>query len=666
MKTSPIVPAQLSFNNTGVPRAPNFDDIYHPHAGAFVQAQHVFLNGNGLPARWQGRDRFVVLETGFGLGNNFLATWNAWRHDPLRCRQLHFISIEKHPLTREDLRRVHLASPAQPLADELVAAWPPLTPNLHHLSFDAGRVQLLLALGDVQQWLPELVAQVDAFYLDGFAPSKNPQMWEARVFKALGRLAATGATAATWTAARAVREGLASAGFEVRLGQGTGGKRDITLATYSPAFTPRRSPARATSAPRSDQAAVIVGAGLAGCAAAWALAEQGWHSIVLDRHPACAQEASGNEAGLFHGIFNSQDGAHARFNRAAALEIHKQVQHAIDHHGVAGSVAGLLRLESTLADAQAMRDQLTKIGLPADYVQALSAEDASASCSLQMQQPAWLYPKGGWVAPAGLARAYLKRAAEKAEFRGNTVVDRIERIGDQWQLLDAQGACIALTKVVVLANAGDALRLLNATWPIARVRGQISIASPLNGPLPSLPRLPIAGSGYLLPPVHGRAVFGATSHPGDAEAAVREADHWANLRQLARLTGTPCTWTPADLQGRVGWRWVTPDRLPVVGAVPDLSASDSRQIDQPRFVVREPGLYVLTALGSRGITWSALAAQALASAITSAPSPIEASLLDSIDPARFITRAVRRQATPSCTAEPQHNSNRQPSSSNEA
>ena len=269
MNPAPIVPGVLAFDDRGVPFSTEYHDIFHPHAGPLPQARHVFLGGNELPARWQGRARFVILETGFGLGNNFLATWQAWRDDPNRCARLCVISIERHPLTRDDLAQAHRNSPWPELAEDLQRAWPPLTPDLHRLGFDDGRVQLLLALGDVQAWLPELVASVDAFYLDGFAPASNPRMWDERVCKALGRLAAPGATLSTWSAARALRDRLTSAGFEVRLGQGVGGKRDITLARFAPAFTPRRAPSRAPRRGAVEPHALIVGAGLAGSAAAW-------------------------------------------------------------------------------------------------------------------------------------------------------------------------------------------------------------------------------------------------------------------------------------------------------------------------------------------------------------------------------------------------------------
>jgi tRNA U34 5-methylaminomethyl-2-thiouridine-forming methyltransferase MnmC len=217
LRTAPVVPAYLERDAAGVSRAPEFSDIYHPRHGALEQARRVFLGGNALPARWQDRERFVILETGFGLGNNFLATWLAWRDDARRCPRLRFLSIELRPPSASDLAAVPRDPRLAPLAAQLAAAWPPLTCNLHHLSFESGQVQLLLAFGDVAAWLPQIEATVDAFFLDGFAPAKNPAMWQPRLFKAMARIAAPQATAATWSSARAVRDGFRTAGPARRL-----------------------------------------------------------------------------------------------------------------------------------------------------------------------------------------------------------------------------------------------------------------------------------------------------------------------------------------------------------------------------------------------------------------------------------------------------------------
>jgi tRNA 5-methylaminomethyl-2-thiouridine biosynthesis bifunctional protein len=382
---------------------------------------------------------------------------------------------------------------------------------------------------------------------------------------------------------------------------------------------------------------LIVGAGLAGCAAAWALAQQGWRSTVLERRGAPASEASGNPAGLFHGIVNAQDGVHARFNRAAALAAHAAVSAALAH-GVIGDATGLLRLETAL-DAVGMRALLQRLGLPPDYVQALDAGAASARAGLELAHPAWFYPAGGWVDPAGLARWFLGRAANRVELHADVHVQSLQRVDGGWAMLDAAGRTIAQACTVVLANAGDALRLLGAPgWPVESVRGQISVASAARL---ATPCLPVAGAGYLLPASAGRAMFGATAQRGDADDSVRTADHALNLAQLARLTGRPIELRLDELAGRTAWRCSATDRLPLIGAVPDDNGAALARLDQPRFVPRQPGLFVFSALGSRGITWSALGARVLASAVTGAPAPVEASLLDAIDPARFVSRRAR-------------------------
>ncbi|MEP6874344.1 MAG: FAD-dependent 5-carboxymethylaminomethyl-2-thiouridine(34) oxidoreductase MnmC [Burkholderiales bacterium] len=574
---------------------------------------------SGALGRWQGQSRHVILDTSFGTGERFLATRQAWRDDPYRCARLVFIAVEPHPPSRDQL------------AELLQSAWPPLTRNLHALAFDEGRVQLLLAVGEVSAWLPELVALVDAFHLDGATP-----MWDQRACKALSRLAAPDATLFAEHATPALRAHLITAGFELMPDEEVG----TTRARYAPTFTPRRAPGRIATRRSVEPRALIIGGGLAGCATASALAEQGWHSTVFERHAQVAAEASGNPAGLFHGIVNAQDGVHARFNRAAALMARQAVQIAIDAHGVAGAVDGLLRLDTASSHA-GMRATLAALGLPAEYVQALTAEQAGATSGIVLSRPAWFYPGGGWVHPAGLARAWLERAEPFVEWRCNADVRSLQRTDTGWRLLDAAGTTLAEAPTVVLANAGTALTLLGSPdWPIDPVRGQISLlpASAL-----ALPRVPVAGTGYLLPELAGGlAMFGATSQRFDDDASVRADDHRANLVQLAQLLGHAIDANPAAMQGRTAWRWSAIDRLPVIGAVPDAEATAQR-LDQPRFVPRLPGLFVFTALGSRGITWSALGAQVLTSLVTGAPAPLEASLIDAIDPARFVSRRARRE-----------------------
>lgn len=618
------------------PRSADYDDLYHPAAGALAQAEHVFLGGNGLPQRWRGQRRFTVLETGFGLGNNFLATWAAWAVDTTRCEQLVYIAVELHPPSLTDLQRVHRDPALRPFADALAAAWPPATSNLHLIDFAGGAVRLLLGFGDVRKLLPQLMARVDAFYLDGFLPARNPAMWEPRVIKGLARLAATEATLATWTAAHALRVSLAACGFAAQLAPGANGKREITLARYAPAFLPRRLAARGAADAGPKRHAVVVGAGIAGACAASSLARLGWHCTVLEALPAPACGASGNPAGLFHGGVQGAEAPHARFNRAAALLAHRRYAALIRSGHVAGSAAGLVQvgIDANSGD------------IAADYASPVRGSAAdSGVCGERFAGVTWQHHHAGWVDPIALVQTLLDH--ERIELRCNAAAHRLRRERDAWLVVDSAGRLLAQAPVLVLATAGAGAALLDelgvAPMPSFQSRGQISWLDKF----PTGLSQPVAGHGYALPLPDGRLLFGASAHDDDFEAGLREADHAQNLERLQRLTGI----TPqpgATLHGRVGWRHTTDDRLPIVGAVPlqpsttALAGGQKQRLDHCRLVPRLAGLYLLEGLASRGLTWAPLAGEVLAAWIDGAPMPIEADLLDAIDPARWLVRSVRR------------------------
>ena len=661
----------------GVPYSPLYGDVYHPAWGAWNQARHVFMAGNGLPTRWAGQDRFVILETGFGLGNNFLATWSAWRDDPQRSSRLVFVSVEKHPLTREDLRRVHGLDQAdpllpnepahRPLAQQLVDAWPVLTPGMHSLQFSQpglGEVTLLLAFGDIAEVLPQLLLRADAFYLDGFAPAKNPDMWDEHLLSRIGRQAAPNATAATWSVARGVRDGLTKAGFVVEKVAGMGGKRDITQATFQPRHTPLPPPGslRVSEVPVEHRHAIILGGGLAGCASAWALARQGWRCTLIEAQGGVAQAASGNPGGLFHAILHGEDGIHARAYRAAALRTASVAAPLVSTGELAGQVRGLLRLDgkTSAEDAHAL---LARLGMPTEHVRWLSADDAHVATGVQTPSGGWLFGRGGWLHPAGLAAWFLDQAQQMGGLttRFNVMADQVRPSPGEsglWEVLGTSGDVLAAAPTLVLAcgtrTAAMAAMLPGAAaLPMSSIRGQVTA---LDAPAP---HLPIAGAGYALGLREGRLLCGATTQSNDPEPAIRSEDHLHNLRQAERIgcQGLPL---PADggawevkteLFGRVGWRAATPDRLPYVGALPlDPSHAGGPpmggRLDQPRFVPRlstaTGGVFLMGGLGSRGITWAALAAELLASWVTGSPSPVEADLREALDPARMVSRAVTR------------------------
>jgi len=654
VKTRPIEPAQIDWSGP-VPRAPGFDDVYHPAIGASAQAEHVFLRGNGLPERWRGRDRFTILETGFGLGHNFVATWRAWRGDAARCRRLHFVSIEKHPPRRDDLARAHAGDA---LAAALLDAWPPLTHDLHLLDFEGGALRLLLAFGDAADWLPALRCRVDAFFLDGFAPARNPQLWQRPLLAALGRRAGDGATAATWSVAREVRDGLAEAGFEVQRAAGVGGKREISVARFVRRAGRRVLPdpaldidgahgaydgdgadgAHGASGGRAALQAVVVGAGLAGAAVAGALVAAGVDTRVFERREGAALESSGNPAALVHGVLGADDGPHARLLRAAALHAARCYDlHQVLHQGLN---KGLLWLDRR-ADLGAMQQLIRTFGAPPDYVQALDAASASALAGLALPGPAWFYPGGGFVDP----RAWVHERLRGLPLHTGAEVARLVRAGERWRLLDAAGRTLAEAPLVVLANAASAARLLPNLPTLHAARGQVSWLDRGGAAAAAIPLLrPLTGDGYAIPLPDGRLVFGATRVGGDTDTDLREGEQRANLERLRRLTGLALAGVEtAHCGGRAALRVGTADRLPVAGAVaaaPQPAASQ-RPATQARLVQRAPGLFVCTALGSRGATLAPLLGELIAAMACGTPWPLGQDLVDAIDPARALVRAAR-------------------------
>ncbi len=663
-----LQPARLDFNADGVPCAPDYGDVYHATAGAFEQARQVFLAGSGLPQRWASRPRFVILETGFGLGNNFLATWDAWRQDPNRCERLIFVSIEKHPLTPEDAARAHAGSRLPELAAQLVQAWPHATPDIHLLDFEDGRVQLMLALGDVVDMLSSLQVQADALYLDGFSPALNADMWSAEVFRRLPPLLAPGATAATWSVARAVRDGLSAIGFDVQRAPGFGGKRDRLSATYAPRFQPPLPRAWANRPNASNQEqrhALVIGAGLAGCAAVHALALQGWRATLIDRNPDPAQGTSSNAGGLFHATFNAPDSLHARWFRAAADLTQRLAAPAVREGRVAGQVQGFTRLDPRVATDKA-ESQLTQVGLPRAVVDWNSAPTLHEALGVPVTSGGWRFGQGGWLSPADHCRALLAAADALIPHTwiGGCPVDRIKHRDGRWLALDNQGKTLAEAPALILANALDAARLLltldtedrsctESALAMTAVRGQTTVLPP-DWPGLCVPRGPLSGQGYALRLPDGRVLIGATTQHHDDDPAVRESDHRHNLTRAAQLGVVPeaarQAALPPELGGRTGWRATTPDRLPWAGPLVDapalqqLRTAGRDRLHRAAHLPRIPGLYALCGLGSRGITSAALAARVLVAHLSGAPCPVPEALRDALDPARAALSGHRKPA----------------------
>jgi tRNA 5-methylaminomethyl-2-thiouridine biosynthesis bifunctional protein len=651
--TDPLIPAVLAFRDKGTPFSPLYDDIYQSAVGGLEQAHYVFLRGNALPDRWQGRRIFTVLETGFGIGINFLMTWATWRADPTRCERLHFVSTEKHPFTVADLRSVYAATISDPaiagLANTLADAWPMLVPGTHRLEFEDGRVVLTLALGDAQESLPAMRLRADAFYLDGFAPARNPELWTPAIFKALARLAGEGATFATYSSAGDIKRALTQCGFEYRKVEGFGWKRAMLIGHFAPRWRVRRYEPPAPLA-LEERHAVVIGAGLAGCAVIERLAARGWRVTLLERHASVAQDASGNPAGVFHPMISRDDSVASRVTRAGFLYALRRWA-ALERLGYAPlrGGRGLLQIAADDEEARSISEAIAAFRYPSDYVTPVSAEEAQRLAGTPLARGGWFFPHGGWIDPVSLCAAQCAAAGGLLERRLGVDVARLERSGDQWIAFDTTGRAVARAPVVIVASAHDAARIAGLQHaPTRSIRGQLTLVP--SGAGPRL-QMPVIGEGYAVPLADGVTLTGATYELDDPDTSLRADGRLENLERVAqmlpafaRVAGQAQS---AGFAGRVAFRCVTSDRMPMIGHLADeaQAARDAQRLRGawPLDLPRTDGLYGAFAYGSRGLVWAALGAELIASQLEGEPWPLERDLAEDIDPARFLLRALRQE-----------------------
>jgi len=636
------------------PFAARFADIYYSREGGLAESRHVFLEGSFLPRAWQARDLFCIVELGFGTGLNFLSTWELWRRTKPSGARLHYIAVEGFPLTCAELGECLAPwDELKALGRALLSAYPEPQRGFHRVfpavdDGERGAVSLTLLFGEAREMLGQLEADVDAWFLDGFAPDKNPDMWSGQIFAEMARLSTSRATVATYSAAGDVRRGLDTAGFDVTRARGFGSKREMLRARYrGGASTTSSLPPWFARAPRGPSRghAAILGAGLAGAHAAAALARRGWTTTIIDRHRSVAAEASGSPRAVMAPRLTAAPARDGRFYAAAwryALAGLDDVPKAFEHARV-----GSLQLAMD-DDRQRFADIVSTAPLPAPFLTPVEAQEASDIAGLSLSRGGLFFPQGGWLQPRELCAALSGRS----EMLLGVEVAALAHAGGRWRLSDAQGRVVAAADAVVLANALGMLRLPEAVGlPLAGRRGQVTLAP--TTPQAAALRTVLLYGGFLTPAHHGVHALGATfdhAAADDLDRDVRAEDHMRNLESLARVL--PGLFAPSvDLSGFAGVRCTSPDHMPLVGPLPERGVymEDFADLRHGHPWARYPnaryqhGIYVMTALGARGVVAAPLAAELLACQITGEPWPLERDLVTALHPARFLVRELKRR-----------------------
>ena len=576
-----------------------------------------------LTPHWAGRADYVILDTAFDFGLRFLACGQAWRECANRPQRLHYLAFVPRHYSREALEAAHRLWPEWRVPSQaLRERWPCAVPGLHRIVLAESDVRLTLVLGDEMQDLALLDARIDTFLPDGgfFLRDAARLRYDLTWFS---RLAAPRSQIALPSDA-VEDEPLRAAGF-VRDGA-------APLASFAPRW-------RVDVPAAVERHAIVIGAGLAGAAVCGRLCARGWQVELLERHSAPAQEASGNLAGIFMPVLARDDNPAARFSRAAFL-LALRLWQELGGVGTAfdGAMCGV---------AQLMGDERQAAfgAYPEEFARAIDADELARMLpgSGTGGEAAWLFAQGGWANPAGVCQAMLDACGNKLQRRHGISATRLERKDELWCVFDEEGMLLAAAPHVVLANGTDGNRFAQTSeLPLSRVRGQVTHVDAAR-----MPRLTMAvcGDGYVTPAWRGLCSVGAT-YDADDEPGLRAASQRENLARLTTLLpALPPDFTARietlPLQGRTGFRSVAPDRLPLVGSLPDQVALSSSRAERLRDVPRHAGLHALLGLASRGLTWAPLAAELLAAQMSGEPLPLERDLCATLDPARFALQRHR-------------------------
>lgn len=650
-------PAQLDWSQ-GQPQASDFGDIYFSREDGAAETCHVFLDGNRLGERFSTlapAQAFTIIETGFGTGLNWLST-QALRAEHGHCGWLHYLSIEKHPLSLGDLIRAHACWPAlAEFASALQKSYPALAPGFHRLVFPQWRSTLTLVFADVAAALPRISAQSDAWFLDGFAPSRNPQMWTTELYAGMARLSSSSSSFATFTAAGDVRRGLAAAGFAVEKIPGFGKKREMLRGVFQPEAKTKekvrtekpwaaRPPQRF---PEAEREALIIGAGIAGAATARALALRGWRVNVLEKNTV-ASAASGNPAAVISLSTAPPGEALDHFPQHAGLHALREFEttEAPDTWHSCGV------LELTADNRRKTAASENTSSLPVSHWQLLDAESASKLAGIRLAQNSVWQARSGWLDAAAWCRQLLDHP--DISLREGCAADSLEFTDSHWRVLDNNRQELARAKIVIIANSQSARAFSQcAGLPLRPVRGQISL--PPKTVASAALKTVICARGYITPALpDGNHCLGASFVPDDESTELRHSEHEENRVLLQAISTELTAELPATAtwQGRSSLRCQSPDYLPLVGPLADpaqmqkdyAGLRDGKLLDYPELSPL-PGLYINVAHGSHGFSQAALAAEILASELNAEPAPVAQKVRDALHPMRFLIRDIRRGKT---------------------
>ena len=598
-----------------VPVSKQFGDVYFSKDNGLLETRHVFLNGNDLSTRLANLkpfEYFCVGETGFGTGLNILALWQLWQQvRPDNHSHLHAISVEKFPLSKVDLIRALNAWPElKPLADQLISQYPMPIAGCHRLSFPEERFSLDLWLDDAHDVFPviEKTAPVNAWFLDGFAPSCNPDMWEENVLNNIVRLSEIGTTFASFSVAGVLKRGLKNHGISISRPRGFKHKREMLKAIWNPAeetessliqeITQKKTE-RVTEINTRPRQIAVIGAGIAGLSTAWAFAQRG-HQVVIYDQSAPLSGGSGNPLALLNPKL-------CPVEQSAEHLMTLAWQHALNHY------QKFKAFRPIQVNQLALKNPEQLLGLADEYPEEILAVQDTEDQEIQTAFPSLKLLEAGVVSPHQLRDEILQHTNihyKQAKISHIEAATKPQLFSDEQDLGEFDH--------VIVCTARETTQFF-ADYPVLKpIRGQVSWLNNKTQPLSQ--NTAYSYGGYCMQLDAEHLILGASFYPGRDDAEVLAEDHVHNYElihsvfpEYAQSLVSTDTW-----QGRASVRAQSQDYFPLLGKM----KSDEE-------------VYSFAGLGSKGFLFAPLCSEILAAQILGEACPVPSSLVKKLSVTRF-------------------------------
>lgn len=635
----------------GTPRSKLFNDIYHSIESEINESEYVFLEHNNLKQRFidlKPENNFIIAETGFGAGINFFSTCRLWNKYATTNAQLHYISIEKYPLSPADLSCIiDKFTEFRDLKNEFIAQYYLLMPGYHRI-FISNNIFLTLIIGNVIEVLPELDFKAHAWFLDGFSPDKNHEMWNKDTLKNIARLSTLNTTFAAYTAASQVRQDLIDSGFSVSRDNGYGMKREMLYGCYNHEASPIDAKTNKSyyAYPQSNKSfhrktVAIIGAGISGAATAHSLARRGYVITVFEKNSQVAQEASGNYQGMLYGTWSIFGGTTMELSSSA----YRLSNYIIKQHlneDTEFKECGIFQLDHN--EKQSIRNQqLLQHNFPNDFITKLSPTELGNNLiGIKQSQnlDGVFFPRGMWLQPPQLVTKLLDHKNITIKTKHN-ILDIEQQDDESWLIKTAVSE--HKFDIIILCNS-FLVDQFNITKYIQlrKIRGQTT-----NITTTTKLQTVICGDGYITPAVENKFTIGATFDFKNIHTEITTADHISNIEHLKILM--PDIYSQIDislLEGKASIRSSYTDYLPIVGPITDekwfnheyqrlTKDKNTKFTTNCQYI---PNLYVNVGHGSKGILTAPICGEIIADYIDNTPPIVSESLRQSLHPNRVLVK----------------------------